>query len=342
MKGRPGAPSRARARARAKGGEVLALLRAGRPAPGRAPPRAIDYSFRLNLFKAPRAIQSVCGSRRALRRRQYDRLLLTPGRDIVFEYKRADNLEAMPQVVEELVRSGVDILLTLGGSTLAAAKVTKTVPIVMIGNSDVVETGLVASLARPGGNVTGLAVNAAELAAKRVQLLSDAVPGLSRVAVLWNANLKGMALQFQNIEQASPQLGVILQSVRVTGSDDFDQAFAALESSHPQGLVVLYGPMRGNDLPRIVEFVTQHKLPTIFEPERGVRAGGLMEFGAKLKPMSRRAAAYVDKIANGADPATLPVEEPTLFELVINLQAAQQIGMQIPNSLLLLADRVIE
>ena len=266
----------------------------------------------------------------------------TPGRDIVFEYKRADNLEAMPQVVEELVRSGVDILLTLGGSTLAAAKVTKTVPIVMIGNSDVVETGLVASLARPGGNVTGLAVNAAELAAKRVQLLSDAVPGLSRVAVLWNANLKGMALQFQNIEQASPQLGVILQSVRVTGSDDFDQAFAALESSHPQGLVVLYGPMRGNDLPRIVEFVTQHKLPTIFEPERGVRAGGLMEFGAKLKPMSRRAAAYVDKIANGADPATLPVEEPTLFELVINLQAAQQIGMQIPNSLLLLADRFIE
>jgi putative ABC transport system substrate-binding protein len=161
--------------------------------------------------------------------------------------------------------------------------------------------------------VTGLAVNAAELAAKRVQLLSDAVPGLSQVAVLWNANLKGMALQFQNIEQTSPQLGVILQSVRVTGSDDFDQAFAALESSHPQGLVVLYGPKRGNDLPRIVEFVTQHKLPTIFEPERGVRAGGLMVFGAKLKPMSRRAAAYVDKIANGADPATLPVEEPTLF-----------------------------
>jgi putative tryptophan/tyrosine transport system substrate-binding protein len=268
----------------------------------------------------------------------------TPGRDIVFEYKSAQgNVEALPQVAKELVQSRVDILLTPNTSmTLAAAEVTKTVPIVMIGNSDVVETGLVASLARPGGNVTGLAVNAAELAAKRVQLLSDAVPGLSRVAVLWNANLKGMALQFQNIEQASPQLGVILQSVRVTGSDDFDQAFAALESSHPQGLVVLYGPMRGNDLPRIVEFVTQHKLPTIFEPERGVRAGGLMEFGAKLKPMSRRAAAYVDKIANGADPATLPVEEPTLFELVINLQAAQQIGMQIPNSLLLLADRVIE
>ena len=175
--------------------------------------------------------------------------------------------------------------------------------------------------------MTGLAVNAAEIAAKRVQLLRDAVPGLSRVAVLWNARIEGMALQFQNIEQASPQLGVILQSVRVTGSDDLDQAFVAIESSHPQGLVILYGPMRGNDLPRIVEFVTQHKLPTIFEPGRGVRAGGLMEFGAKLEPMCRRAAAYVDKIANGADPATLPVEEPSLFELVINLKAAQQIGI---------------
>jgi putative ABC transport system substrate-binding protein len=236
----------------------------------------------------------------------------------------------------------VDILLTLGGATLAAAKVTKTVPIVMVGNNDVVEIGLIGSLARPGGNVTGLAINAAELAAKRVQLLRDAVPGLSRVAVLWNANIKGMALQFQNIEQALPQLGVILQSVRVTGSADFDQAFAAIESSHPEGLVVLYGPMRGNDLPRIVEFVTEHKLPTIFEPERGVRAGGLMEFGPKLQPMSRRAAAYIDKIANGADPATLPVEEPTLFELVINLNAAKQMGIQIPNSLLLQADRVIE
>jgi ABC-type uncharacterized transport system substrate-binding protein len=267
----------------------------------------------------------------------------TPGRDIVFEYKNPHgNGAALPELAEELVRSGVDILLTLGGSTLAAAKVTKTVPIVMIGNSDVVETGLIASLARPGGNVTGLAVNAAEIAAKRVQLLRDAVPGLTRVAVLWNAKIKGMALAFQNMEHASPQLGVILQSVRVTGSADFDQAFAAIESSHPEGLVVLYGPMRGNDLPRIVEFVTQHKLPTIFEAERGVSAGGLMEFGPKLEPMARRAAAYVDKIANGAKPADLPVEEPSRFELVINLKAAKSMGIEVPHSLLLRADRVIE
>ena len=267
----------------------------------------------------------------------------TPGRDIVFEYKNPHgNGEALPQLAEELVRSGVDILLTLQGSTLAAARVTKTVPIVMVGVTDVVEIGLVASLARPGGNVTGLAINAAEIAAKRVQLLRDAVPNLSRVAVLWNANIKGMALQFHNIEQASPQLGLILQSVRVTGSEDFEQAFAAIESSHPEGLVVLYGPMRGNDLPRVVEFVTQHGLPTIFELERGVRAGGLMEFGPKLEPMSRRAAAYIDKIANGAKPADLPVEEPNQIDLVINLKAAKSMGFEVPHSLLMRADRVIE
>jgi putative ABC transport system substrate-binding protein len=167
--------------------------------------------------------------------------------------------EALPQIAEELVQLRVDILLTPNTSmTLAAAKVTKTVPIVMIGATDVVDTGLVAGLARPGGNVTGLTVNAAEIAAKRLQLLQEAVPGLSRVAVLWNARFPAMVLQFQNIGQASPQLGVILQSIRVIGgSDDFDQAFAAIETGHPQGLVVLYGPLRGNDLPRIVEFVTQ-------------------------------------------------------------------------------------
>jgi putative tryptophan/tyrosine transport system substrate-binding protein len=269
----------------------------------------------------------------------------TPGRDIVFEYKTArGNPEALPQLAEEVVSLKVDIVLTQGiSTTLAAAKVTKTVPIVMIGATDVVETGLVASLARPGGNVTGLAINAAEIAAKRLQLLQEAVPGLSRVALLWNARFPAMLLQFQNIEQASPQLGVILQSIRVTGgSDDFDQAFAAIEASHPQGLIVLYGPLRDNDLPRIVEFVTQRKLPTIFQLGEGVRGGGLMEFGPKNDVMFRRAAAYVDKIANGADPATLPVEEPSQFELVINLKAAEQMGIQIPNSLLQLADRVIE
>ena len=268
----------------------------------------------------------------------------TLGRDVVVEYKSAQgNASLWPQLAAELVSSKPDMLVTRAdGPTLAAAKATKTIPIIMVNVSDVVDTGLVASLARPGGNITGLAVNAAEIAAKRLQLLQDAVPRLSRVAVLWNATRPGMALGFQNIDKASPQLGVTIQSVRVSGSGEFDQAFAAIESGHPEGLVVLYGPMRGNDLPRIVEFVTQRRIPAIFEPDRGVRGGGLMEFGPNLLSMFRRAAAFVDKIANGAAPATLPVEEPSQFELVINLKAAQSMGIEVPHSLLLRADRVIE
>ena len=249
----------------------------------------------------------------------------------------------MPQLAAELVAAKVDMLVTPGTvAALEAAKVTKTVPIVMVGTADPVETGLVASLARPGGNVTGLAVNAVEIAAKRVQLLKEAVPKFSRVAVLWNSSVQSMALGFQMIEQAAPTLGVIVQSVRVSGSDEFDQAFAGIERGHPSGLIVLFGPLRGNDLPRIVEFVAQHRIPTIFELGQGVRGGGLMEFGPSQWRMVRRAAAYIDKIANGAHPAGLPVEEPTVFELIINLKAAKTMGLTIPPSLLLRADEIIQ
>jgi putative ABC transport system substrate-binding protein len=268
----------------------------------------------------------------------------TLGRDVVVEYKSAPgDPKVWLQLAAELVSSKPDMLVTqFYGQTLAAAKATKTIPIVMVGVADAVDTGLVASLARPGGNITGLAINAAEIAAKRVQLLQDAVPRVSRVAVLWNGSFPAMTLQFENIEKASPQLGVILQSVRVTSADDFDKAFAAIEGGHPDGLIVLFGPLRGNDLPRIVEFVAQHKIPAIFQLGEGVRGGGLMEFGPNSLPMFRRAAAYVDKIANGAAPSTLPVEEPSQFELVINLEAAKSMGIEIPHSLLMRADRVIE
>jgi putative ABC transport system substrate-binding protein len=220
----------------------------------------------------------------------------------------------------ELLAAKVDMLVIPGTvAVLEAAKVTKTVPIVMVGTSDPVETGVIASLARPGGNVTGLAVNAVEVAAKRVQLLKEAVPKLERVAVLWNSSITSMTLGFQVIERAAPTLGVTVQSVRVSGSDEFDQAFAAILRGRPGGLIVLFGPLRENDLPR-----------------------GLMEFGSGQWRMARRAASYIDKIANGANPAGLPVEEPTVFELVINLKAAQAMGLTIPPALLLRADRVIE
>ena len=190
-----------------------------------------------------------------------------PGRDVVFKYKSAaGDPEALPRLAEELIASGIDILVTpRSRPPLVAAQVTKTVPIVMVGTPDPVDTGLVKSLARPGGNITGLSSNSAETSAKRMQLLQEAVPGLSRVAVLWNASLKSMAIGFENIEQASPKLGVAVQSVRLTSSDEFDKAFAAIENSHPDGLIVLFGPLRGDDLPRIVDFAVRNRLPSMFE-----------------------------------------------------------------------------
>jgi putative ABC transport system substrate-binding protein len=266
------------------------------------------------------------------------------GRNIKLEFRSAQgNPERLPELAAELVRLKVDILITWRtGPTLAAREATKTIPIVMVGADDPVAVGIVASLKRPGGNITGLSVNAAEISAKRVQLLQEAVPKLSRVAVLWNSTFKSMALGFQQIELAAPTRGVTVQSVRVSSSADFDQAFAAIGKERPGGLIVLFGPMRGNDLPRIVDFVTRTRLPAVFELDQGVKGGGLMEFGPHLADLARRVGAYIDKIANGTKPALLPVEEPTRFELVVNLKAARALGLAIPPSLLLRADRVIE
>ena len=266
------------------------------------------------------------------------------GRNLVLEFRSGKgDAQRVPGAAAELVRLKVDAIITVGTEAMLAARdATRTIPTIMIGGTDPVGTGVVVSLSRPGGNITGMSTNAAEISAKRVQLLKEAVPKLSRVAVLWNSSSRSMTLQFQQIEIASPSLGVIVQSIRVSGSDDLDKAFAAIAESHPGGLIVLFGPLRGNDLPRIVEFVTSNRLPTVFELGQGVRGGGLMEFGASFAELARHVGTYVDKIANGANPGDLPVQEPTEFELVINLKAARTMGLTIPPSLLLRADRVIE
>jgi putative ABC transport system substrate-binding protein len=317
---------------------MLAIISAGLAAPpghvvrvGLLYPISPDFNPEKNVFD-----RELVEGLRELGYRQ--------GRDIVFELRSAAGAGArLPQLAAELVAAKVEMIVAPGTQgVLDAARVTKTTPIVMVGTGDPVETGLIASLARPGGNVTGLAVNAAETAAKRVQLLREAVPGLSRVAVLWNSSIQSMTLGFRMIEHAAPKLGVTLQSVEVSGSDRFAEAFAALARARPEGMIVLFGPLRGDDLPRIVEFVVQHRIPTVFEVGQGVRGGGLMEFGPSQVRMARRAAAYIDKIANGANPSSLPVEEPTVFELIINLPAARTMGITIPQGLLLRADRVIE
>jgi len=267
------------------------------------------------------------------------------GRNVIIEFRSArSNPERLPDLATELVQLKVDVLVTtLTAPTLAAQAATKAIPIVMVGVADPVEAGLVVSLAHPGGNITGMSVNAAEISAKRVQLLQEAVPKLSRVAVLWNSTIKSMTLGFQQIELAAPRLGVTVQSIRVSSSADFDRAFAAISRDRPGGLVVLFGPLRGDDVPRIVEFVTRHRIPTVFEVGRGRLAdGALMEFGPSLRDATRQVGEYVDKISNGAKPADLPVQEPTKFELLINLKTAKALGLTIPQSLLLRADQVLE
>jgi ABC-type uncharacterized transport system substrate-binding protein len=266
------------------------------------------------------------------------------GRNVVLEFRSArGNPEQLRALAAELVRLKVDVLLTpLSGATMAAYSATQTTPIVTFGVTDPVISGLAKSLAHPGGNVTGLAVNAAEISAKRVQLLKDALPKLSRVAVLWNSSIKAMSVQFEQVEMAAPSLGVAVQSLRVTSSNDFDAAFAAISNARPDGLIVLFGPLRGDDLPRVVQFVTEQRLPTIFEIGQGVRGGGLMEFGPDTAELARGVGAYVDKIANGASPADLPIQEPTKFQLIINLKAARSMGLTIPPSVILRADRVVE
>ena len=266
------------------------------------------------------------------------------GRNLVLEFSSGKgDAQRVSGAAAELVRLKVDAIITVGTEAMLAARdATRTIPTIMIGGTDPVGTGAVVSLSRPGGNITGMSINAAEISAKRVQLLKEAVPKLSRVAVLWNSSSRSMTLQFQHIEVASPSLGVIVQSIGVSGSDDLDKAFAAIAESKPGGLVVLFGALRGNDLPRIVEFVTSNRLPTVFELGQGVRGGGLMEFGASSAVLARHVGTYVDKIANGANPGDLPVQEPTEFRLVINLKAARTMGLTIPSSLLLRADRVIE
>lgn len=267
------------------------------------------------------------------------------GRNLVIEFRSTGGqAQRLPQIAAEFVGLKVDMIVVRVAvdGVRAAREATSTIPIVMVGVADPVANRLVESLGRPGGNVTGLSINAAEIAAKRVQLLKEAVPRLSTVTILWNSNIRSMSQQYEIIGSAAPVLGLSVRSIRIANPADFERSFTAMEKERPQGLVVLLGPSRGDDLPRLVEFVVRHKIPAIFEQGRGAEGGGLMEFGTDVAAMARRVGSYVDRLANGARPADLPVEEPTKFELVINMKAAREMGLMIPPTLLLRADRVIE
>ena len=267
------------------------------------------------------------------------------GRTVLFEARFGEGKrERLSEAAAELVRLKVDILVTSTDEGIAALKRhTQTIPIVMANSTDPVGTGFVVSLARPGRNITGNSSMSPELNGKRLELLKEVVPGLSRVAILWNPDIRGAVFDYKESEGAARTLHLQLQSVEATRADDFERAFAAMTAERAEAVVVpAVNPLVFNNRSRVAALAQQHRLPSIFGTKDYADAGGLMAFGPNVIDQWRRAATYVDKILKGARPADLPVEQPTKFELVINLKTARALGLTIPPSLVRRADRVIE
>jgi putative ABC transport system substrate-binding protein len=280
--------------------------------------------------------------RLALRERGY-----IEGQNIVIEYRYAEGKrDRFPELAAELVRLNVDVILVSGGDLIirAAKNATKTIPIVMVGSrSDPVEAGLIESLARPGGNVTGLASLSRDLSGKRLELFKEAVPKITRVAVLYDPAVPASVLDVKEVlPPAARALRLTLQPWEVRSADDFEGVFAALNKERPDGLYVSSGPLMRAHQKRIVGLTLKSRLPSMYYDREFVDAGGLMSYGADIAESYRRVAYFVDTILKGAKPADLPVEQPTKFELVINQKTAKQIGVTIPQSMLYRANKVIK
>ena len=267
------------------------------------------------------------------------------GRNIQLEVRWAEGkLDRLPALIDELVRMKVDVIVAVNSPTVwAAKKATRTIPIVMPLSSDPVGDGLVTSLARPGGNITGMSMMAPDLATKRLQLLKEVFPRQTRpAAVLWNPDYVGMAARFRQIQGAAPAVGMNVKSVEIRDSRELEQALEGLDRERPDALMLLADPLTLSQRLRIVEFAMEERLPAIYETSQFVDAGGLMSYGPNIDEIVRRSAIYVDKILKGAKPGDLPIEQPSKFELVINMKTARTLGITIPQPVLLQADRVIQ
>jgi putative tryptophan/tyrosine transport system substrate-binding protein len=271
----------------------------------------------------------------------------TDGQNLAIERQYADgSSDRLRELAAELVRRKPDIIVAFSTTAARPAKqATGTIPIVAVAMADPVEDELVASLARPGGNVTGTTFLGPELVAKRLQLLSEVVPQHSRVAVLWHPRAYGdrtMADMLKEAENAAQTLGMHLQFVPAAGPDDITSAFSVISREHADALSVFPSPILFAEWGRIARIAADKRLPAIYAAREGVEIGGLMSYGANLPDLARQTAVYVDKILKGAKPADLPVQQPTKFELVINLKAARALGLTITRDFLLIADEVIE
>ena len=316
-------------------GSVLAAPLAAEGQQAAKTPR-IGY-LAMNLASSPHLIEAF---RQGLRDLGY-----VEGRNVVIESRdAAGKYERLPALAAELVSLKVDLIVAAAyQATLAAKTATETIPIIMVAVADPVRVGLIASLVRPGGNITGLALFAGtEIVGKHLELLKEAVPNLSRVAILSNPANPMHAFRLREVEVAGRSLRVQLQILKAQGPEEFDSAFAAMTRERAGALYVVGDPTFVQHRRRFAELAARNRLPAVYELKEYAEAGGLMVYGPSTLEMFRRAATHVDKVLKGAKPGELPVEQPTKFELVINLKTAKALGLTIPPSLLLRADQVIE
>jgi putative ABC transport system substrate-binding protein len=315
---------------------VLALLGAPLAAEGQQPGKVARIGI---LSPSPANAGRVEAIQQGLRVLGY-----VEGRSIAIEYREAKTEADLPALATELVRLGVDVIVTAGSASIRPAmRATMTIPIVMVAdNADPVNAGYVTSYARPGGNVTGLTGLSPDVTAKRMELLKEAVPGMSRVAVLRNPVSPDRDTLWSETTTAARALGLQLHALDVTNPDQLESLFEAAVRGRAQGIIVIRDPLTNTLRPRIIGLAAQHRLPAMYASREFVDAGGLMVYGSNVFDLYRRTAAYVDKILKGAKPSELPVERAEQLELVINLKAAKAIGLTIPPAVLARADEVIQ
>ena len=314
-------------------------LSPGREAAGQPTKTVPRIGFLAVGSRAGRAFL-IDGFRQGLREHGY-----VEGQNIVIEYRFSeDRNDRLPALAAELVALNVRLIVASGTpASFAARDATRTIPIVMGGiAADPVETGLVASLARPGGNITGMSMMSAPLGGKRLELLKRVVPGLARVAVFWNPPNRAYGPILKQLEVAAPTLGLKLQRVEVRVPQDFESAFEAAGKQHAGALIAPGDPLVTNHAKVLADLAIKHRMPTLMENKEFVEVGGLLSLGLDLVDSYRRAAAHVDKILKGANPAELPMEQPTKFDLFINLKTARALGLTIPPTVLLQATQVLE
>jgi putative ABC transport system substrate-binding protein len=277
-------------------------------------------------------------------RRKLRELGNVEGRNLVIEFRWAEGKPArMRELADELVRLKVDVIVAPSSIyTDAAKRATAKIPIVFMSHADPLGSGHISTLGRPGGNVTGLSLMMTETNVKGLEIFKEAIPGLSRIAVIWDPATPSHAPGLKAVEAAGPSLGLSVQSVAVRSATEYENAFAAIVRERSNGVLVLSTPFFIADAKRLADLAAAHKLPTLFGPKHHVIVGGLMSYSPDRVDLWRRGAVYVDKILKGANPAELPVQQPTKFELAINLKTAKALGIKIPTSVLLRADEVIK